>query len=363
MPPDDSSMKQPITAAAPVLERPGFMRRYRTPLMVVGPVVVIGAALFFFLTSGRYVGTDDAYARVASVQISANESGRVVEVDVKENQHVHAGDVLFRLEAAPYDIAINSAQANLADSKQKLAADVAGYRQAQVAVSDAQSAAVFRETERKREQGLLAAGAVSKSEYDQAARDADAAKLQVANAQHALAAALANLGGSPDLSVDAHPSVRSANAELAHARLQQFWSVIRAPQDGRVTHVEQLQVGDYINAAAPVFNLVTPRAWVEADFKENQLKHMRPGQPASVKIDAYPGYTFDAVVDSVAPGTDQTFSVLPAENSSGNWVKVVQRVPVRLAFTKPLPIELAGGLSARVKVDVKANPRNVEPAR
>jgi membrane fusion protein (multidrug efflux system) len=137
------------------------------------------------------------------------------------------------------------------------------------------------------------------------------------------------------------------------ARLQTSYTVVRAPRSGVVTKVEHLQAGDYIRAASPVFNLVTGDAWVEAAFKEDQLAHMRPGQTATIKVDAYPGHIFQARLESLAPGTDQSFSLLPAENASGNWVKVVQRVPARLVFTARPDIVLQAGLSARVKVDTR----------
>ncbi len=327
------------------------MARLRVPLMLGGVVLVLGAALFAYLSSGRYESTDDAYVRVAGVDVSSNLSGRVVEVDVKENQLVHAGQVLFKLDPAPYEIATAQAEAQLADARQSLNAELATYRQRQVDVKNAESAAAWRAREAKREQGLLAAGAVSQSEYDQAAHEAEAAQLQVSVTRQALAAALANLGGRPDQSIDVHPSVRNARSQLDRAELQKSWTVIRAPQDGRVTKVEQLQVGDYINAATPVFHLVTPRVWVDAAFKENQLKNMRAGEQATIRIDAYPSRTFCARIDSLSPGTDQTFSLMPAENATGNWVKVVQRLPVRLVFCEPPQMELQGGLSARVKVD------------
>ncbi len=343
----------PAPAAAPVVEpdRPGLLARLRAPLMIGGVVLVALFAAIAYFTGGRYESTDDAYIRVAGVDVSSNLSGRVVEVDVKENQRVGVGQVLFRLDPAPYDIAIEAAQAQVADARQQLQADLATYQQRQVDVKNAQDAAAYAERERRREQGLLAAGAVSAAEADQANRQASGAQLQVAMARQALASSLANLGGRADLSPDTHPKIRDALSQLARARLQRSWTVIHASQDGRVTKVEQLQVGDYINAATPVFHLVTGRTWVDANFKENQLKHMHPGESASVKVDAYPGRTFDAVVESLAPGTDQTFSLMPAENASGNWVKVVQRLPVRLVFRHALPIELQGGLSARVKVD------------
>ena len=339
-----------LRTAAPEAER-SLLARLRVPLMLGGVAVVLIFALFSYLTGGRYEATDDAYIRVAGVDVSANIAGRVVEIDVKENQRVTTGQVLFRLDPAPSDIAAEQAEAQLADAHQQLQAQLAAYRQQQVELNNAQTAAAYRERERKREQELLAAGAISQSEYDQAKNAADTARLQVATVQQQLAASLANLGGTLDVSAAAHPNVREAQAQLDRAKLQQTWTIVRASQDGRVTKVDQLQVGDYINAATPVFHLVADRVWVEAAFKENQLNHMCVGQPAAITVDAYPGHSFDALVQSVAPGTDQTFSLLPAENASGNWVKVVQRLPVRLTFAKPLPIELQAGLSAKVKVD------------
>jgi membrane fusion protein (multidrug efflux system) len=259
--------------------------------------------------------------------------------------------VLFRLDPAPYEIAISSAQAQIADARQQLQAQLATYHQRQGDLKNAQDAAAYAERERVRNKGLLAAGAVSQAEYDQAARQADAAQLGIGTAQEQLAEALANLGGKVDESIDAHPTVRQANATLARAALNKDWTFIKAPQDGRVTKVEQLQVGDYINAATPTFHLITGTPWIEANFKENQLRHMRVGQAASVKIDAYSGYKCSGRVASIAPATDQTFSMLPAENASGNWVKVVQRLPVRIAFSCNSPSFPAAGLSSTVKVD------------
>ena len=327
------------------------LARLRAPLMVGGVAVVVLAAGYVYLTGGRYESTDDAYIHAAGVDVSANIAGRVVEVDVKEGQEVKAGQVLFRLDPAPFDIAISSAQAQVADSRQQLESQLATYKQRQVDLQNAQSAAAYAERERVRNKGLEAAGAVSQAEYDMAARQADAAKLGVGTAQAALAAALAGLGGRADESIDAHATVRQANSALARADLNKQWTYIRAPQDGRVTKVEQLQVGDYINAATPTFHLVTGVPWIEANFKENQLRHMTMGQTAAVKIDAYAAYKCKGRVASISPATDQTFSLLPAENASGNWVKVVQRLPVRVAFTCSPAIEPAAGLSTTVKVD------------
>ena len=319
--------------------------------MIGGVAVVIIVAGFVYATGGRYEGTDDAYTQAAGVEVSPNLAGRVIEVDVKEGQLVKAGQILFRLDPAPYDIAISQGQAQVADARQQLQAQLAAYKARQVEVKNAESAAAYAAREATRNRGLMAAGAVSQAENDQAARQADAARLGVATAQQNLAQALAALGGRADASVDAHPTVRQANATLARAALNKEWTYIRAPQDGRVTKVDQLQVGDYINAAAPTFHLVTGTPWIEANFKENQLKHMRVGQAAAIKIDAYAGYSCKGRVASIAPATDQTFSLLPAQNASGNWVKVVQRLPVRIAFQCSPSLFPAAGLSSSVKVD------------
>ena len=338
-------------AKGPAPKRASGLARMRVPLMVGGVAIVAILAGFAYLTGGRYEGTDDAYTQAAGVDISPNIAGRVIEVDVKEGELVKAGQLLYRLDPAPYDIAILQGQAQVADARQQLQSQLAGYKSHQVDVKNAQDAAAYAAREAARDKALLAAGAVSQAEYDQALRQADAARLGVATAQQAQAQALASLGGRADETIESHPAVRQANATLARAALNKQWTVIRAPQDGRVTKVDQLQVGDYINAAAPTFHLVTGTPWIEANFKENQLKHMRVGQAAAVKIDAYAGYSCKGRVASIAPATDQTFSLLPAQNASGNWVKVVQRLPVRIAFNCNPSLFPAAGLSSNVKVD------------
>jgi membrane fusion protein, multidrug efflux system len=162
------------------------------------------------------------------------------------------------------------------------------------------------------------------------------------------------LGGNPELPIDQHPVVQEAQAALDRANLDLSYTVIRAPDDGIAAKVEQLQVGDYITAAAPVFTLISSRdVWIEANFKEDELTYMRPGQSAEVRIDAYPGRRFKAVVSSLSPGTGAQFSLLPPENATGNWVKVVQRVPVRLQMDDAAleGVMLHAGLSVDVTVD------------
>ena len=332
-------------------DRPNLMARLKLPLMIGGVALVLAGAGYFWLTSGRHESTDDAYIEAAGVDISSNIAGRVVEIDVKENQRVRAGQILFRLDPAPHDLAVRQDAAKVDEARQEIDTAQAAYRQRQVDVKNALDAAAYAERERGREQQLLGAGAVSKSDFDQADRAANNARLQVQDAQQQLAAALAALGGRPDLPTDKHSEVEDSLAQLGKAQLEKSWTVIVAPQDGRVTKVEQLQVGDYINASAPVFHLITGEPWISAKFKENQLTHMRVGQPVQVSVDAYRDHACEGRIQSIAPASDQTFSALPPQNDTGNWVKVVQRLPVRITFACRPEFDPAAGLSAIVNVD------------
>ena len=327
---------------------------WRLPLMIAAPVVVIVLALYFYLTGGRYQVTDDAYVQSARSSVSANVPGQVVEIDVHENQFVHAGDVLFRLDSRPYDVAVEEAQAKLASAGQAVKADQASYGQQGANVQGAQAGLDYAQKEFARQKTMTASGVSSQSQLDAATHALDDARARLTAAQQQQANVLANLDGRADGAVAENPSVRAAQAALDRAKLNQNYAVIRALQDGVVTRVEQLQVGDYVNASQTVFTLSAPRLWVEANFKENQLSFMRPGQPATVKIDAYPGRRYNVHVASLAPGTGNSFAVLPAENATGNWVKVVQRLPVRLVFDEDVSAiraPLASGLSATVTVD------------
>ncbi len=199
----------------------------------------------------------------------------------------------------------------------------------------------------------MQSGISSRAQYEQTQHALELAQSQLASAANQASSFLALLGGNPQMPPDEHPAVKQAQATLANSELQLSYSVIRAPADGIVAKVEQLQVGDYINSAAPVFSLVSTRdIWVEANFKEDDLTYMRAGQPATIRIDAYPGRHFKAQVMSLSPGTGAQFSLLPAENATGNWVKVVQRVPVRLELASGNDaMILADGMSAEVTVD------------
>jgi len=345
------SRPSPGHAAKPA-PRP-WRQRLRLPLMAGVPalaVVVIGG---LYMVGGRYVSTDDAYVQAARVSISSDVSGRVVEMDVHDNQPVTAGQILFKLDDRPYRIAVEDAEAQLAAARIKVDAEKAVYRQRQADYQVVKDTLDYQTREYQRQQRLLGPGIASQAQYDQAFHAYQGARQQVAATQQQMAGVLAELGGDADIAPEHHPLVRQAQAALDRARLNLSYTIVTAPEDGIVTKVEQLQVGNYISTAQPLFALISAsRVWVEANFKETDLTHMHPGQAATVSIDTYPGRDFPARVESLSPGTGSAFSLLPPENATGNWVKVVQRSPVRLRLDHvPEDVQLQAGMSVDAEVD------------
>jgi membrane fusion protein (multidrug efflux system) len=352
----------PLTGAVPV--RKTRLQRLRWPLMSLAAIAVIGGGAYFYVTGGRYQSTDDAYAQAATVSISANVAGRVSEIGVRDNEVVQRGATLFRLDDAPFRIAVSDAAAHLADTRLQIESLKSTYRQRQVELRAARDTQGYAQQQYDRQRRLLASGIASQAQLDQAAHALDAARQQVANVQQQIGVALANLGGEPNIAPERHPLVEQAQAALDRAQLNLSYTVISAPTDGVVAKVEQLQVGDTIAASTPVFALVSTRdVWIEANFKEVQLARMHPGQAATVAIDRYPGRQFSAKVTSVSPSTGSQFSLLPPENATGNWVKVVQRVPVRLQLVAvDAGFLLQAGLSADVTVDTHSRDRELAAA-
>jgi membrane fusion protein (multidrug efflux system) len=339
-----------------------WRKRWRLPLMIGGPALAVLAALYFYLTGGRYEDTDDAYVQTASVAVSCNVAGRVQDVEVHDNQGVHKGDVLFRLDDEPFRIAVEEADAQLSSARLQVQSLKASYRQRQAELESARQTLAYQQREADRQQRLFTAGISSQLQVDRAVHALETSRAEVTAAEQQVNAVVANLGGDPNITLDRHPLVQQAQATLDRAKLNLSYTVVKAPSDGIVTRVEQLQPGTYITASAPVFALVVAGdIWIEANFKENQLTHMRAGQPAEVHVDSYPDKKFQGIVVSVSPGTGSQFSVLPPENATGNWVKIVQRLPVRIELRHLDPnFPLQGGLSATVTVDTRHG-RNSRP--
>jgi len=327
--------------------------------MAAGPILVGAGLAYVILTSGQFETTDNAYVQVAKTPVAPSIGGRVVEIYVKENQRVRRGQVLFRLDQRDLQAATDLAQAQLGNAQLEISQARAAYQRETANVAIARENLTFATTEVTRQRKLNTAGAASGQQVDQAVHAANQAREQLTVAQRQAALALAALGGDADIG-DRAPAVMQAKAQLQRARLNKDYATVVAPADGIVARVDQLPVGAYLNASQTAFWLLSGRPWIEANFKEDQIRDMEVGQPAEIDIDAYPGGVLKGHVASFAPGTGSAFSVLPAQNATGNWVKVTQRLPVRIEFDRPPP-ERAGraGLSAKVKVDVRdANKRN-----
>jgi membrane fusion protein (multidrug efflux system) len=340
--------------SSPAAPSQNWFGRNRRLLLIGGPVTVVVVAAIFYLMTGRYVSTDDAYIQAARADISTEVAGRIREIDVRDNQYVHKGDVLFRLDTPAFNIAVADARAQLAAAMIKVPSLQAVYRQRLADQAAAKNTLDYDQRELARQTELQGQGISSRAQLDQAKNNFQSAEQQLAASQQQTASALADLGGDANAQSASLPLVRQAQAMLDHALLQLSYTVVHAPMDGVVAKVDQIQVGDHVNAATPLFALLSSsNLWVEANFKETDLTYMRPGQKATFSVDAYPGRTFTGRVLSTSPGTGSSFSLLPPENSSGNWVKVVQRLPVRLSIDNDGSVPLAAGMSVEADVDTE----------
>jgi membrane fusion protein (multidrug efflux system) len=335
-------------------------RSWRRPLLRFGlmfllPLIVLIGGTWWYLTSGRFVSTDDAYVQAGMVPVSADVDGRLIEVDVHDNQVVKAGQILFKLDDRAFIIAVDRAESQLANVKLQVESLRATYRQQLASLKAAESTLAYQQRELERQQNLVATRTTSQATLDQARHQAEVARQQVAMAQQQIASTLASLGGDPDIATEKHPLVVQAQAQLDQAQLDLTHTVVAASVDGIVAQVDRLPVGTWLESGSPAFSLVaTDSIWVEANYKETQLTHMQPGQEGTVEVDAYPGTVFKARVESISPGTGAQFSVLPAQNASGNWVKVVQRLTVRLVIEDPDPAKpLRAGMTVTTEVDTR----------
>jgi len=333
--------------------------RLRRIAMIWGLALILGIALFFYLTGGRYVSSDDAYVHAAKLMVSTDVSGLVKDVDVREGQSVRAGDILFRLDPRPFQIALDNAKAALAQSVQNVEGTKAQYRSLLGQIASEQAQVTLNSKTYERYLALQRQNAIAGTQVDQARGALQSAQSTVVSLQQQARQILAQLNNNPDLPVNQAPSYRSAQAAVAEAQRQLDHTVVRAPFDGIVSEVDSLQPGTLVISAMSAFTttsavglIASKNVWVEANLKETELTYVRKGNSVSFTIDTYPGCDFSGVVDSISAGSDSTFSALPAENASGNWVKVVQRVPVRIRVTgNSCNVPLRAGLSTVVSID------------
>ena len=345
----------PVTPPAddPVSAAPVASRLRRNLLIAALPLALALVGTWFWATGGRYVGTEDAYVQQDRVSIVSQLSGQIATVGVAENDVVSAGQTLFTIDDSHYRAALESARAKLESARldvRKLKAAYAG------AVSDAATARdslAFARTQDERQQSLRTSGVISQSSADDSALALQQARGAVAAADTRVLAAEAALAGRPDIAVDEHPAVLEALADVHAAELDLEHTIVEAPEAGIASQTERLQVGQYVTPTTPVLSVVqTGDSWIEANYKETELTHMRVGQPVTVVLDTYPDRTFAGEIASIGAGTGSEFALLPAQNATGNWVKVVQRVPVRIRIgASDAAMPLRAGMSASVEVD------------
>ena len=320
-------------------------------LLVAIPVIAAIGVGVAYLKGGRYVQTDNAYVKAEKVAISADVSGRVHEVFVQENQPVMAGQPLFRLDPEPFQVAIAKAEARLAQVRTDFAALKASYRAKQAEITLATTKHAFAKRDQQRQADLVAKNFISAARFEESQQTTDLAIQQISALEQDLHRIAETLGGSVDAPVERHPTYRSALAELNKVKLDLAHTEVRASLPGNVNKPPRL--GQFVTAGTMAMALVVSgNLWIEANFTETELTYMHPGQPAVIRIDTYPGVTWNGTVDSLSPATSAEFSVLPAQNATGNWVKITQRVPVRIKLDAgPNAPQLRAGLSAVVEID------------
>jgi membrane fusion protein, multidrug efflux system len=315
-------------------------------------VLIIGA--YWYITGGNVVSMDDAYVEADKVGVSTDVPGIVKEVGVTENQHVEAGQILYRLDDLQLRLALARAEAQIGTVRDALNALKANYRDMQSQIEQAQNDVGYFDTEFHRQQDLLAAHVASQSTFDTARRNLRNAQQKLVSLTQQLGAIAANLDDDPTGAVEDKPRYLDAVAQRDEAARQLAHTMVKAPFAGIVTNVPSIAPGKYLQASATAFYLVAAdHVWVVANPKETELTHVRTGQTASVTVDSYPDTQWSGSVESISPAAAQEFSLLPAQNTSGNWVKVVQRVPMRVRIDtndKSLP-PLRAGMSVEVDVD------------
>jgi membrane fusion protein (multidrug efflux system) len=345
----------------PARRRRGRLRR----LLLIGvPLLAAVVGLYWYAVSGRYVTTENAYVKSDIVAISADVDGRVVSVDVVENQFVKRDDMLFRIDPEPFRIALDMADADILSVRHDIEASRAEFRQIEAEIDEAQERVHFFEQQAKRQRELQERGIAAQVRLEEAELELAAARQKVTALREKLRTVLARLGGDPASAAELHPAFREAEAKRDMAALDLAHTEIKAPVDGFVSRM-RLQPGEWLEAGDAAFTIIDPNAtWIEANLKETQLTHVEAGQRVEIEVDAYPDHVWQGEVASISPATGAEFALIPPQNATGNWVKVVQRLPVRIAVTavdnKP---PLRAGMTAEVSIDTGREPRLAEFVR
>ena len=343
------SLVEPVAVAPPLKRKRSWTRPVLFALLPIA--LVVGG--YEYVTGGQVMSTDNAYVQAQMIGLSTDVSGTVVQVAVHNNEAVTKGQVMFRLRPDSFQVALDGANAQLGTVRNQVLTLQASYQQSLAQIVQAKSDLPFYETGFKRQQDLIANGAASKASFDTAEHDLTAARQRLVVAQAQAASMLAQLGGDVNQSVEQNPFYLQAKSLVDNAQRDLNDTVVRAPFDGVVTNVDALQVGSYLPASQQAFMLVSNQnLWIDANPKETELTWVRPGQTATVTVDTYPGFEWKATVQSINPASGSSFSLLPAQNTSGNWVKVVQRIPMRVEIAaSPDKPPLRVGMSVQVEIE------------